>query len=148
MRMPNHPQVIAIAGLALLTACMAGPDSSGPELAGSAWRASDIDMGQGAVVGVVQGTDVTLEFDAEGRVSGRAGCNRYSARYVADGNALRIEEPALTRMACLQPGVMEQERAFVAALRSVASARVDGDRLELRRADASLAVSLHRVEAD
>ena len=148
MRMPNHPRVIAIAGLALLTACMTGPDASVQQLAGSAWRASGIDMGQGAVASVVEGTEVTLEFDAEGRVSGRAGCNRYSARYVADGNALRIEEAALTRMACLQPGVMEQERAFVAALRSVASARIDGDRLELRRADGSLAVSLHRAGAD
>jgi heat shock protein HslJ len=50
-------------------------------------------------------------------------------------------------MACLQPGVMEQERAFVAALRSVASAKVDGERLELRRADGSLALSL-RADAD
>jgi heat shock protein HslJ len=148
MRMPNHPRVIAIAGLALLAACMTGPDGNVPPLAGSAWRASGIDTGRGAVADVVQGTSVTLEFDAEGRASGVAGCNRYSARYVADGNALRIEEPALTRMACLQPGVMEQERAFVAALRSVASAKIDGERLELRRADGSLALSLRRAGAD
>ena len=148
MRMQNHPRVAAIAGLALLTACMTAPEASVPSLAGSAWRASGIDTGQGALAGVVQGTEVTLEFDTEGRVSGVAGCNRYSARYVADGDALRIEEPALTRMACLQPGVMEQERAFVAALRSVASAKVAGERLELRRADGSLALSLHRARAD
>ncbi|HEX6570498.1 MAG TPA: META domain-containing protein [Steroidobacteraceae bacterium] len=148
MRMPIHPRVAAIAGLALLTACMTGPEASVPPLPGSAWLASGIDTGRGAMASVVQGTEVTLEFDAEGRVSGVAGCNRYSARYVADGDALRIEEPALTRMACLQPGVMEQERAFVAALRSVASARVDGDRLELRREDGSLALSLHRAKAD
>lgn len=148
MRMPEPPRVIAIAGLALLAACMTGPEASVPPLAGTAWRASGIDTGRGAVAEVVQGTEVTLAFDAEGRVSGVAGCNRYSARYVADGNALRIEEPALTRMACLQPGVMEQERAFVAALRSVASAKVDGQRLELRRADGSLALSLHRADAD
>jgi heat shock protein HslJ len=146
--MPNHPRVAAIAGLALLAACMSGPEASVLPLAGSAWRASGIDMGRGAMASVVQGTEVTLAFDAEGRVSGGAGCNRYSARYVADGSALRIEEPALTRMACLQPGVMEQERAFLAALRSVATARVDGERLELRRADGSLAVSLRRADAD
>jgi heat shock protein HslJ len=46
---------------------------------------------------------------------------------------------------CAEPeGVMEQEQMLLAALETVATAQVEGDRLELRRADGALALSATR----
>jgi putative lipoprotein len=77
--------------------------------------------------------------------TGSAGCNRYTARYRRSAATLAFESPAATRKACLQPGVMEQERAFLAALANVATGRIEGDRLELRDADGAIALVLHRM---
>jgi heat shock protein HslJ len=43
-------------------------------------------------------------------------------------------------MACLDPGVMEQETAFLAALGRVSRYEIDGDRLQLRAEDGALQV--------
>jgi heat shock protein HslJ len=88
---------------------------------------------------------VTLEFGAEGRASGTAGCNRYTAGYTADKTALTFTPAAATRMMCAAPGVMEQEQAFLQALTRVATMHMEGDRLELRAADGALMVSARRA---
>jgi heat shock protein HslJ len=44
--------------------------------------------------------DYTLEFAADGRVTGRADCNRMSGTYQADAKALTFSPLATTRMAC------------------------------------------------
>ncbi|MCU0231810.1 MAG: META domain-containing protein [Acidobacteria bacterium] len=111
-------------------------------LAGTAWRVTGINNGRQAVVSVLAGTAPTLAFGTDGRASGSAGCNNFNAGYTADGSKVAITEPASTRKMCAEPaGVMEQEQQFLAALATVATARVEGDRLELRRADGALAVS-------
>jgi heat shock protein HslJ len=117
-------------------------DRQAETLAGTAWRVTGINNGRQAVVGVLDGTAPTLSFGTDGRASGSAGCNNFNAGYTADGSKLKITAPAATRKLCAEPaGVMEQEQQFLAALESVATARVEGDRLELRRADGALAVS-------
>jgi len=114
-------------------------------LAGTTWRITGINNGKQAVVSVLAGTAPTLAFAADGRASGSAGCNTFNAKYTADGAQLRFAPPASTRKMCAEPpGVMEQEQQFLAALETVATARVEGDRLELRRADGALAVSATR----
>ncbi len=118
------------------------------ELSGTSWRATGINNGRNAVVSVLPGHDVTLVFGADDTAAGTAGCNRYQTRVRRGGTALGFDPPLATRMACLQPGVMEQERAFLDALTSVASARVEGDRLELRAADGAIALVLHRTGAE
>ena len=111
-------------------------------LAGTAWRVTGINNGKQAVVSVLAGTAPTLAFGTDGRASGSAGCNNFTAGYTADGLKVTITEPASTRKMCAEPaGVMEQEQQFLAALATVATARVEGDRLELRRADGALAIS-------
>jgi heat shock protein HslJ len=42
---------------------------------------------------------------------------------------------------------MEQERQFLAALPTAVSLRLEGDALELRRADGAIALSLRRIAA-
>jgi heat shock protein HslJ len=114
-------------------------------LAGTAWRITGINNGKQAVVSVLAGSAPTLAFAADGRASGSAGCNSFSSGYTADGAQLKFTQPASTRKMCAEPqGVMEQEQQLLAALETVATARVEGDRLELRRADGALAVSATR----
>ena len=61
---------------------------------------------------------LTLQFDARGRVSGRAGCNRYTSSYTLSGEGLRIGPGAATRMACA-PALMDVESRYVRQLEAV-----------------------------
>jgi heat shock protein HslJ/membrane-bound inhibitor of C-type lysozyme len=65
-----------------------------------------------------RGTLVTLLFDDDGRLSGSASCNSYSAAYTLTAEGLTIGPVAATRKACA-PAVMKQEAAFLAALGGV-----------------------------
>jgi heat shock protein HslJ len=112
-------------------------------LAGVAWKVINIYNGQ-AIVGVLSDTTVTMVFDDEGRVSGMAGCNPYTAEYRAQGDSMRISSVAATRMACPDPAMMDQEAAFLRALELVATLRFESDRLDLLREDGSLAIILVR----
>lgn len=113
-------------------------------LAGSAWMVTGVNNGRQAVASVLQGTRLTLSFGADGRFSGTAGCNSFTGPYTSDGSALRLGPAAATRKMCAEPGVMDQERQLLAALATVATARIEGERLELRTADGALAISATR----
>lgn len=114
-------------------------------LAGTAWQATAINNGRQAVASLVADSSVTLAFAADGTASGSAGCNRFTTRCQAEGSRLTFGPVALTRMMCPRPEVMEQEQSFVKALESVATARFDGDRLELRTAAGAIALQLTRA---
>ena len=111
-------------------------------LAGTAWQVDAYNNGREAVVSVITGTQLTLEFAADGELRGSGGCNKFNGRYTAGEGRLSIGQVASTRMACMQPeGSMAQEAAFLAALQSVTRASREADRLELRTARGALAVS-------
>jgi heat shock protein HslJ len=108
-------------------------------LAGTRWKATSINNGRGAVVSLVKDSRLTLAFSSDGRVSGSAGCNQFNATYTQTREKITIAPPATTRKMCPDAAVMEQEAAFVKALASAATARWEGERLELRTADGALA---------
>jgi hypothetical protein len=80
---------------------------------------------------------MTAEFtgaeEPENRiVSGSAGCNSYTAGYTVDGESLTIGRPAATMMFCEQPaGVMDQEAAFLAAMQSASSYKLETEQLHI-----------------
>jgi heat shock protein HslJ len=115
------------------------------QLAGTEWSAIGINNGKGGVVSLVADSAVTLAFGADGRATGSAGCNRYTASYESGRDTLKFGSAAATRMMCANEDVMAQEQAFLAALGQVATFRMDGDRLELRGADGALAAILRRA---
>jgi heat shock protein HslJ len=118
-------------------------------LAGTAWQVTGYNNGRQAVVSALADTTLSMAFSADGKVSGSAGCNNYSAAYTLAGPVLRIGPAATTRKMCgAPPNIMEQEQQFLAALATVASVRQEGGRLELRTASGALAVSLARDTAD
>jgi len=114
-------------------------------LAGTSWNVTGINNGREAVVSLVAGSTVTLTFGADGRAAGSAGCNQYTAGYLASGPKLVFKAPAATRKMCADSAVMEQEQAFLKALETVATMRFEGNRLELRTASGALAATLNRT---
>lgn len=123
--------------------------AQGTELAGTAWQITAYNNGNQAVVGLVAGSAITLEFLPEGRVRGSGGCNHYNGSYTSSADQLKIGPVGATRRACAEPeGVMAQEAAFLRALETVASARREGHRLELRTATGALAVTMTPAPAD
>jgi heat shock protein HslJ/uncharacterized membrane protein len=66
---------------------------------------------------VAKGTRPTIEFGADGLVSGSASCNRYFANFKLTGEGLSIAQPGASMMMCEQP-VMDQEAAFLKVLAS------------------------------
>jgi heat shock protein HslJ len=106
-----HPQTVTVqSGGRTLHGCGGEPASL---LRGAEWTVTRI-----GTVPVPAEPHVTLEFGADGRVTGKAPCNRFSGRYALTGEGLGITEVAGTRMAC-PPPVMAQEQDFFAALAAV-----------------------------
>lgn len=117
-------------------------------LAGTTWRATTINNGRGAVQGLLSDSTITLAFDDQGRISGSSGCNRYMRRYTASGATLKLSPAASTRMACPDDRLAAQEDAYLKALATVSSLRMEADRLELRTATGALAASFTRERAN
>ncbi|MEA5443673.1 META domain-containing protein [Cyanobium gracile] len=113
-------------------------------LVGSTWRVAGFNNGRQALVSPILGTTLSLRF-TQGQLAGSSGCNRFTAPVRLEGTRLRIGTPVATRKLCAGTGVMEQERQFLAALPTAASLRLEGESLELRRADGAIALSLRRV---
>jgi heat shock protein HslJ len=112
-------------------------------LEGGTWEITAFNNGRHAVKGVVTGTTLTLSF-RDGAVVGESGCNTYRAAYKRDGSHVSIGPMATTRKACAGQGVMEQEQQFLAALESATSWAIDGDLLDMHRADSERALMAHR----
>jgi heat shock protein HslJ len=144
MKLVPRGALVNAFAMVFLVACGAVPTSAdSADFAGTSWRMTGYDNGRQAMTSTLAGTVVTMVFSADGRVSGSAGCNRYGAAYEVKGTGLRFGAAFATKMMCVTPdGVMDQERHFLQALATVASARVEGDRLELRAADGTPAITL------
>ncbi len=74
---------------------------------------------------------LTLNFSADGRVSGDSGCNRFMGSYEADGPRLTLSQLASTRRACLSDALNQQEQAYLQALQSIARYHVEQSQLLL-----------------
>jgi heat shock protein HslJ len=116
--------LIALAGIAAVIGC-------GEEDGGAAAKST-------ASFEDVPWTLVTPEGPSatfiDGTVAGSTGCNRFTASYTQDGDALEIGTIAVTHMAC-PPPADAVERAYLAALERVASWSREQDELTLAGAD-------------
>ena len=116
--------------------------SVGTSLENTHWQLTGYNNGKEAVVGVLDGSNVTAIFGADGKLAGSGGCNNYTADYQVDGSSLHIGAAASTRKLSAEPqGVMEQEAAYLKALESAATYQIQGDKLEIRDANGALLAS-------
>jgi len=131
--------VVLVAG-ATLAAC-AGPAqekpvADDPQLLSSRWELSN--WPNHVIPHGDNGEPVILNFSnekGEGRVSGRAGCNQFSAPFSMRGpGRLAIDEAVTTRMACQEPA-MRFEAAFLEKLQTVNNYKITGSVLEIQTVD-------------
>jgi heat shock protein HslJ len=102
-------------------------------LSGTSWQVTMYNNGKQAVVGLIAGTEISLNFGTDGRLNGNTGCNTYNGAYEASGNALKVGPLVSTQMACIAPeGVMDQEQQYLAALQNAATYEIAGDKLTIR----------------
>ena len=86
-------------------------------------------------------TQVTMDFGNEGQITGTAGCNRYFASYKVSGTAITIGQAGSTEMYCGEPGVMDQESAYLILLGQVKTYTIRDDRLSLADAKGTTILS-------
>jgi heat shock protein HslJ len=117
-------------------------------LEGTSWDVNAYNNGKGGVVSVIIGTEITADFGEDGRLTGSAGCNNYVAEYKTEGSNITISSAVgTTRMACPEEGVMEQENAFLTALTTADTYKIQGTNMEMRTADGAKAAGFQQASA-
>ena len=106
-------------------------------LDGGPWLVEDINGG-----GVIDNARLEMKF-ADGRVSGRSGCNNFSGNWQQDGTAIVPGPFAVTRMGC-SPALMEMERKFLAAIEAVRTVTFDATGAAYLRAPDGRVVKIRR----
>ncbi len=116
--MPHPQSVTVVVGGKTLTGCGGEPASL---LQGAGWMVVEIDG-----TPLVAGSNVTLDFGTDGRVSGHASCNSFTSAYTLSGEGLAISQVAGTMMMC-DVALMDQERRFLDALGGVQDFSIAAD---------------------
>jgi len=101
-----------------------------PSLEGGTWQLVSYSDAGGVQKIPVANTQVTATFD-DGKMTGNASCNSYFAPCRQDGDKLTISNAGSTMMACLAPGVMIQEAAYLEALQRAATFKINAGQLEI-----------------
>lgn len=115
------------------------------ELTAGGWRLETLGA-NGTEVPPIAGTEVSVVFAADGRISGTGGCNRFSGSYeMGEDASVSFSPLAATRMAC-PPQIMSQEDSFFVALGRVTRFEIEGDRLSLAASDGSRVLRFVAVE--
>jgi heat shock protein HslJ len=126
--------------MGLMSACQGGTGGEqrgAPErLVGTEWTLTSLRGNN-----LIEDTEIPLYFTGR-YLGGRMTCNHYgggpdSGAYTAtDDGSFMIDEVAVTVRLCLEPeGIMEQEAAYIEALRDAATYQIIDDRLEIATAN-------------
>lgn len=109
-----------------LLLALAVPAAAAAEgLAGSEWRPLTL-----AGAPFPEGVEATVQFGADGRLTGSGGCNRFTGSYAIEGETLTIGPVAATRMLCPEPA-MSAEAALFRVLSEARSFVRDGAELNI-----------------
>ncbi|MCZ6807716.1 MAG: META domain-containing protein [Deltaproteobacteria bacterium] len=94
------------------------PDTTGA-LADTEWRIEDI-VGRA----VIEEAPATLRIEADGRVSGRTGCNLFTGSVQVRADAIQFGPLATTRSIC-PPALMDQEQRLLNAFEAARAFSID-----------------------
>ncbi|MDZ4813670.1 MAG: META domain-containing protein [Pseudomonadota bacterium] len=91
-----------------------------------------IEIGGKATAAITEGRHPSLNLSEKtGGAQGSGGCNRYASKFTQSGESLSFSTPLASKVGCASE-VNQLEITFFAALRSVATQKIEGDQLELR----------------
>jgi len=119
--------VAVVMFLSLLTAC--GEINPRDALNGTAWVLTSIDN-----TPPLKGTKLTVKF-TKGQIGGSSGCNSYGGSYEIKGVKISTGPIVMTMMACVDPGVMEQEQTFLEYLQDAQTFKLSEGQLQIFRSD-------------
>ncbi|WAI01748.1 META domain-containing protein [Methanogenium organophilum] len=115
-----------------------------PGLNGTHWLLTSYDTVTGGMNSVIEGSEITLEFDEDGGIAGSAGVNRYFASYESDGDALSFGLIGSTMMAGPED-LMTQETDYLTLLNETVSFSGVGDELNLCDSDGNVLLVFERA---
>lgn len=116
-------------------------------LTGTDWRLTRYNNGKQALISPLRGTHPNLTLGEDGSLQGDSGCNRFRGGYTLNRDWLAFGPIAGTRKACEEPkGVMKQEGAFLQALATVATYKIEGGELTLINGDDKPAAKFRAAE--
>lgn len=101
------------------------------ELPGTKWAVVNYNNGKQAVTSPALGSTLTVEFSADGKISGNGGVNNFNGGYESDATTVKIGPLAATQMAG-PPELMTQETAYLAALQNSKKWEIVRGKLEMR----------------
>ena len=127
------PRVLVFLAFLLIFASATGQAGAG-SLAGSEWGLGD-------------GDDRFVQFGANGKVAGHAGCNRFFTSYAQNGSKLKIAGIATTRKLCSEPA-MKQETEWLGLLKRVRAIELTQLKLILYGAKRTRLATLKRRDFD
>lgn len=84
----------------------------------------------------------SIEFSADGRMSGNVGCNSFGGDYKADGNTIEFGPIISTEMFC--ETVADQEAGVITVLQKKKNFVLDGNTLTITSADGNSSIVLER----
>lgn len=87
-----------------------------------------------------------IQFEADNRLNGFSGCNRFLGPYTQDGQSLSIGPLASTRKMCVEG--MDAEQDFQKSLQSVKTMEFKDNRLTLKDENNSVITVLRRRDWD
>lgn len=144
--------LLALAGIAAASPVpAAGPPPPVEAIAGRRWIVTTVEPAREGETETWASwdrvaADLTLDA-ATASAAGSGGCNRWRAGFASEApGRLRFSGAASTMMACLDPGFMERERAFLEALERITTYRLDQGRL-LLEGPAGLRITLAAAPA-
>jgi heat shock protein HslJ len=139
----KFPKLLLLIFLSILSACTSAaaqvttpavepttPVETENPLANTRWTL--ISFGApGAEIPVLEGSALTLEFEADGQAGGSGGCNSYGGEYRVQDNTLSLSQLNSTLMACADERVTQQEQAYLEALHSAGQFELTENHLTL-----------------
>ncbi len=112
------------------TASQAGRGQAGKLAVPSQWNL--VSFGKaGAETPVIEGSSITLKFEANDQVSGTGGCNSYGGKYETQGDTLTFKDITSTLKACAGEQVSQQEQRYFEALQTAARIEIAADNLTI-----------------
>lgn len=94
------------------------------------WTLQSYTDATGIPIPVITGSDVSAQFSPDGSVTGSAGCNWYTATYTTKDYTINLSRESIKKMHCQEPGIMNQESAFLADLSGASWFRVSESSLK------------------
>ncbi|MBK8987787.1 MAG: transporter substrate-binding domain-containing protein [Chloroflexi bacterium] len=106
-----------------------------PPLSDTSWRLLYYYDGVGALVSLLNGTEVTTLFGPGTQVSGTGGCNTYTATFSGQNGQITITPLNSTQILCADPpGIMQQETRFFQLLPQAATYQLNPNELLIKDA--------------